>query len=154
MIPPCCRWRLIGLAIQLTAIAILCGTPRGGRQPEAALEGARKRFGRTKPNRERHLQHGDGRLGDQSLGAEFQSPPSHVFTDRLTHPRGEQPVEMKRREMRNAGERLEFERVIEMPIDVVDDPMESSRVLGAAFYVETSNVSGFHSIPSVVGPAM
>ncbi len=63
-------------------------------------------------------------------------------------------MEVKRREIRDSGERLEFERPIEMPIDVFDDPMEPSRVLGAAVYVETSNFSGFHSIPSAVGPAM
>ena len=32
--------------------------------------------------------------------------------------------------------------------------VEPGRVLGAAVYVETSNFSGFHSIPSVDGPAM
>ncbi len=63
-------------------------------------------------------------------------------------------MEVKRREIRDSGERLEFERLIEMPIDVFDDPMEPSRVLGAAVYVETSNFSGFHSIPSAAGPAM
>ena len=63
-------------------------------------------------------------------------------------------MEMKRREVRDAGERLEFERLIEMSIDVFDHPVKAGRVLGAAVYVETSNFSGFHSIPSAVGPAM
>jgi len=63
-------------------------------------------------------------------------------------------MKMKRREIRDTRERLEFERLIEMPIDVFDNPVEPSRVLGAAVYVETSNFSGFHSIPSAVGPAM
>jgi hypothetical protein len=56
--------------------------------------------------------------------------------------------------VRDTSEGLEFERFIEMPIDVLDNPMHSGRVLGAAVYVETSKVSGFHSIPSAVGPAM
>jgi hypothetical protein len=37
---------------------------------------------------------------------------------------------------------------------VFDNPVHPSCVLGAAVYVETSNFSGFHSIPSAVGPAM
>jgi hypothetical protein len=41
-----------------------------------------------------------------------------------------------------------------MPIDVLDNPVHPRRVLGAAVYVETSNFSGFHSMPSAVGPAM
>lgn len=61
---------------------------------------------------------------------------------------------MKWREIRDTGERLEFERLVEMPIDVFDNAVEPSRVFGAAVYVETSNFSGFHSIPSEVGPAM
>ena len=74
-------------------------------------------------------------------------------------------MKVKWREVRDTGERLEFERLIEMLIDVLDNPMHSGRVLGAAVYharfstperayVETSNFSGFHSIPSAVGPAM
>ena len=63
-------------------------------------------------------------------------------------------MKVKWREVRDTGERLEFERLIEMLIDVFDNPMHSGRVLGAAVYVETSNFSGFHSIPSAVGPAM
>ena len=41
-----------------------------------------------------------------------------------------------------------------MPIDVFDNQVEPGRVLGAPVYVETSNFSGFHLIPSVDGPAM
>ena len=63
-------------------------------------------------------------------------------------------MKMKWREIRDTRERLEFEGLIEMPIDVFHNPVEPSRVLGAAVYVEMSNFSGFHSIPSAVGPAM
>ncbi len=56
--------------------------------------------------------------------------------------------------MRDTSERLEFKWLIEVLVDVLDNPVHSGRVLGAAVYVETSNFSGFHSIPSVVGPAM
>ncbi len=63
-------------------------------------------------------------------------------------------MKMKRREICDTRERLEIERLIEAPIDVFDNPVEPSRIFGAAVYVETSNFSGFHSIPSAVGPAM
>ena len=63
-------------------------------------------------------------------------------------------MKMKCREIRDTRERLELERFIEMPIDVLDNAVHPGRVLGAAVYVEMSNVSGFHSIPSAVGPAM
>jgi len=56
--------------------------------------------------------------------------------------------------MCDTGEPLELEWLIEMPVDVFDDPVHPSRVLRAAIYVETSNFSGFHSMPSAVGPAM
>ena len=74
-------------------------------------------------------------------------------------------MKVKGREIRHAGELVELERLIEMPVDVLDNAVHPGRVLGAAVYharfstperayVEMSNVSGFHSIPSAVGPAM
>ena len=63
-------------------------------------------------------------------------------------------MEVKRREMCHTGEPLELEWLIEMLVDVFHDPVHPSRVFRAAIYVETSNFSGFHSMPSAVGPAM
>ena len=165
MIAPRCVDGLTWLAIHLTAIAIFRLAPRRGRQPEPGLEGTRKCLRGTKTNRERYLEHRHGRLADQSLGGEFQSAPSDVIAERLPHPRGEQPVKVKLREIRDDGERPELQRLIEVLIDVLDNPVHSGCVLGAAVYharfstpertyVETSNFSGFHSIPSAVGPAM
>ena len=88
------------------------------------------------------------------MGGDFKPAASDVLAEGLPNPCGEQPVKVEGREMRDTSERLEVKRFNEVPIDVLDNPVHPRRVLGAAIYVETSNFSGFHSIPSVVGPAM
>ena len=41
-------------------------------------------------------------------------------------------MEMKRREMSDSGQCLEVQRLIELPVDVLENSMHSTVILGAA----------------------
>jgi len=71
-------------------------------------------------------------LGDQTLRSDFESSATHVFAERLSEPGGEQTVEVKWREIRNLGQRIELELLVEPPVDVLEHAMHAGDVFGLA----------------------
>src|SRR4029077_14728430 len=108
-----------------------------GRPPRAwcftktRFEGAGKCFGRAKTDRQRDLDDRHSRLRDQSQGADFESSPPQILAQGLAHPGREQAMEVKRGEVRNSGQRLQVERLVEMTVDVLEHAVHPSRVFGA-----------------------
>src|SRR6266576_686927 len=120
------RRRLIGLAFQLIAIADLRVTPCARRGGEAGLESPGKRLGGRKADRKSHLQDRKARLRDQTLGGNLEPSPPHILAEGLSEPRGEQSVEVKRREIRHPGKRVELELLVEPTVDVFEHAMHAS----------------------------
>ena len=124
-------WDLIHIAIDLTRIAVftalrgLLRSPGGRRAAEPALESARESFRRTKTYRQRRVQNRRARLGRKPHGRDFDPAAAQVVAQRLAHPRSKNSVEMEWRKMRDVGERVEIERLVEMPIDVRNHPVHA-----------------------------
>jgi hypothetical protein len=92
--------------------------PSARRAPEARPECSRKRLGGAEAHRQRDIQDRHARLGGEPHRSHFQPAAAQVIAERLVHPCREQPMEMKRREMRDFGELGKLERPIEILIDM------------------------------------
>src|SRR4030081_1748056 len=123
---------LIVLAFQLIALAELRLAPGGRRRTKANLEGSSERLGRTEADKKRDLQDRHPRLCNQPQRRRLQSSPSNVIAQGLPEPCREQTVEMKRREVRNPGQRVELQLLIELPVDVLEHAVHARDILGAA----------------------
>ena len=59
-------------------------------------------------------------MSPQTHRRELEPAPAQVVPERLAHERAEQTVEMEWRGMRDAGQRLEIEFLVEVAVDVLD----------------------------------
>ena len=131
--------RLTNLAVRLTRIAIrtalhgLLHAPGGGRTAEPVSERAGKRFRRTKTYRQRNIQNCRARLGCDPHDRDLDTPAPQIVAKRLAHPCRENSVEMERPKVRDPFQRIEIERLVKLPINVLDRSMHSILVLRAAF---------------------
>lgn len=70
------------------------------------------------------------RLRHESQCPEFQTTATTILAERFAHPGREEAMKVKGGEIRHARERVEVERLVQMAIDVFEDAVHASRVLG------------------------
>lgn len=128
---------LTQVAIDLTWIAIrtalrdLLSAPDGGRAGEPALERARKRFCRTKARRQRDIENPRAWLGCKPHGRDLHSSAAQIVAKRFPHPRREEPMEVEWGKMRDFGQGMEVEGLVQMLIDVCEQSGRMSTLRGS-----------------------
>ena len=88
------------------------------------------------------MQHRHFWLRDEPKGRYFQPAASQIVTQRFPHPGQEQPMEMKRREMRDLRQRAQFQRLIQMLINMFEHLVRPSCVFSVV-------VLQYHELPNV-----
>ena len=107
--------RLIEAALRLTGIALLRAS-RSAPSPRSkrALNARANASPEAEAHRQRDLEHRRAGLRHEAQRAGLDAAPAQVVAERLAGPGAEEAVEMKRREVRHRGERLQVERRIEV----------------------------------------
>src|SRR5262249_40864328 len=63
------------------------------------------------------------------LCSALQTQPVDKYLERLPHPGGKETVEMKRAKASDGGDAIEFERFVQMTLDMVHHPVDTSCIL-------------------------
>lgn len=87
--------------------------------PECTREG----FGGTKPDFNGDIQNGLQGAMNEHACSNIQSAAAEIVADSFSHPDGEQAMKMERREVGDACELGNLERITEMRIDMVKHPI-------------------------------
>src|SRR5262249_61476946 len=72
-----------------------------------------------------------GLIEDQHLRSAFQTQSMHEHLESLAHPGAKEAVEVKGAKASDGGDALEFERLVQVALDVVHDPVHTSGILSA-----------------------
>lgn len=98
------------------------------------LEAAGECLRGAEADSQRCLQDGQLRLGNESECADLEPPAPEVVAERFAHPGSEQAVEVKRGEECDRHQPLQVERLVEVPIDMLQDTMHPGSMRRAAVF--------------------